>query len=224
MPGPFKIIDISQPVTSRTACFPGDVPFSKRVTVTYKESKVVNLTALTMSPHVGTHADAPIHCYGDLGEGRDTAGDMPLQPFIGPAVVVDLSPITTGISPEHFRETIEKLSDFPHRVLFKTAKLIRYEVFEEHYAFCTVEAVKYLADRGVGLIGIDTPSVDNVGSKALDAHAALIEAKMCWLENLDLTNVETGEYFLVAPPLKFMELEASPVRAILIDSDAGVLR
>lgn len=220
MPGPFKIIDISQPVTSKSACFPGDVPFSKKITVSYEDSNVINLTALTMSPHVGTHADAPIHCYGNLEEGHDTVGEMPLQPFIGPAVVVDLSPLVEAISVEHFRETIEGLPDFPHRVLFKTAKKIRYDVFEENYSYFAVEAVKYLAERGVGLIGIDTPSVDHVGSKSLDAHAALIAAKMCWLENLDLTNVEPGEYFLVAAPLRFMELEASPVRAILIESDA----
>ena len=56
----YRIIDISQPISSRAACFPGDTPFSRQVTVSYQDS-VVNLTAITMSPHVGTHADAPVH-------------------------------------------------------------------------------------------------------------------------------------------------------------------
>lgn len=212
----YQIIDISQPVTSRTACFPGDVPFSKQLTLTYKDSRVVNLTALTMSPHVGTHADAPIHCYGDLSEGRDTAGNMPLEPFVGPAFVLDISPTVDGIHPVRVERKLEQLKEFPKRVLFKTTQKIQLEIFEDAYAHFTVELVQYLAARNVSLIGIDTPSVDHVKSKWLEAHHALMEAKMFWLENLDLTQVEEGEYFLTALPLKLMELEASPVRAVLL--------
>jgi arylformamidase len=73
-----------------------------------------------------------------------------------------------------------------------------------------------MAMRGVRMIGIDTPSVDHIESKNLETHHQLLERDMLWLENLDLTQVSEGEYFLVALPLKFMELEASPVRAILL--------
>jgi arylformamidase len=212
----FEIIDISQPVSSESACFPGDVPFSKQVTVTFRDSRVINLTALTMSPHVGTHTDAPIHCYGELEQGLDTAGKMPLEPFVGPAMVVDLAPATGEIRLEQLTGRLADAS-LPERLLFKTAPAIRYEVFEEEYAYFSVELINFLAQKKVCLVGIDTPSVDSVRSKDLPAHHALIKNGMTWLENLDLTRAHQGEFFLCACPLKLMETEASPVRAILLN-------
>lgn len=216
MLGYTEIIDISQPVSSSSAYFPGDTPFSKEVTLHHAENQVINLTAMTMSPHVGTHADAPIHIHGSMDEGTGTIGQAALEPYIGPAVVVDISPFHDEIMLEHVREKLDAMDTFPGRVLFKTAKSIRYEVFEQGYAFFSVELVDYLAENGVMLMGIDTPSVDHVDSKTLPAHHAMHQAGMAWLENLDLTRVEAGPYVLVALPLKLMELEASPVRAVLL--------
>lgn len=211
-----RIIDISQPVSERSAHFPGDVPFSKKLTLTYEQSKVINLTELTMSPHVGTHTDAPIHCYGDLSAGRDTAGLLPLEPYLGPGVVIDISPTADEIRPQHLETKLAQFRQFPKRVLIKTVSQSKAEVFEPTYSYLSVELVRYLADNGVLLVGVDTPSVDHATSKTLDAHHALIAAKMCWLENLDLTSASEGEYIVVALPLKFMDLEASPVRAVLL--------
>jgi arylformamidase len=108
----------------------------------------------------------------------------------------------------------------PPRILFKTTRQPRYDAFEPPYASFAQDLVDALADRGVGLMGIDTPSVDHVDSKSLDAHHALLSHGMTWLENLDMTGVEMpsnpAEYFLVALPLKMMELDASPVRAVLL--------
>ncbi len=91
-----RIIDISQPVTSTSACFPGDVPFSKQMTLTYADSQIINLTALTMSPHVGTHADAPSHIGGDMDALDAMAGAMPLAPYIGECFVIDAAPFKKG--------------------------------------------------------------------------------------------------------------------------------
>lgn len=210
----FDIIDISLPVNSKTACFPGDTPFSKSTTLTFRDTKIVNLTALTMSPHVGTHADSPIHIYGDMESGDDMVGAMSLKPFIGPCVVLDIAETQKGITPEDVR----KLDNYvkPTRVLFRTLSRIRFDHFEEEYAYFTPQLIDHLADRGIVLAAIDTPSVDHVRSKDLPAHNALHRRNMTWLENVDLTKVDEGEYFLVATPLKFMELEASPVRAVLL--------
>jgi arylformamidase len=92
-----KILDISQPVTEKSACFPGDTPFSRKVTLSYESSNIINLTALTMSPHVGTHADAPVHIKGSLSDvdssnADTTAGAMALQAFLGPVAVIDIAP------------------------------------------------------------------------------------------------------------------------------------
>ncbi len=211
-----KIIDISQPVASTSACFPGDTPFSRTVTLSYRDSGIVNLTALTMSPHVGTHADSPIHIKGDMAEPEGMAADLPLDAFVGPVRVIDLAPFTGPISSEHLSQRLSGDDDLPPRVLFKTCNQIRYHIFEKDYSYLSVELVEKLNEMGVRLIGLDTPSVDHVDSKTLDTHNKLDQFKMVWLENLDLTGVTDGDYFLIALPIKFTELEASPVRAVLL--------
>jgi arylformamidase len=75
--------------------------------------------------------------------------------------------------------------------------------------------VHWLADRGVELIGIDTPSVDVFSAEDLQAHRALLERGLTWIEGLWLGDIEPGRYFLVAPPILLEGAEAAPVRAIL---------
>lgn len=219
-PSQFHCIDISQPINTQTACFPGDIPFSKNITISHADSGagsgIINLTALTMSPHVGTHADAPVHIEGVLSDNTQTAGHLALSPYVGPCVVIDLASTSEMIDDQRALEKLSTFQSLPPRVLFKTATRIRYDVFEPAYAYFSETLVKTLAGKGVVLMGIDTPSVDHIASKTLPAHHQLLENNMSWLENLDLTQVVCGEYFLVALPLKFTELEASPVRAVLL--------
>ncbi|MBY0356759.1 MAG: cyclase family protein [Candidatus Obscuribacterales bacterium] len=209
-----RIIDISQPVSSTTACFPGDTPFSRELTVTYEKSKVINLTAFQMSPHVGTHVDAPAHIKGDMSESKDLIGSLSLAPFIGEALIVDLSPEDGELTWEKVEPHLP--SKLPARVLFKTKKKNRSEIFEDSYSYFSPELIQELHKKSVKLVGIDTPSADHVHSKTLVAHHALDQAEMVWIENLDLSAVEAGVYWLIALPLKFMELEASPIRAVLL--------
>ncbi len=222
-----RVIDISQPVGSTTACFPGDVPFSREVTLTYAESKVINLSSFTMSPHVGTHADAPVHIKGCLKQGEadqcpsgddTTAGVMPLTPFLGRTYVMDLSPLSGPIGGSAILDQLVDLAQEEEikRVLFKTRSTVRHDLFEDDYAYIGADTAEKLGQLGFLLTGLDTPSVDHIHSKDLTTHHLLNRHNLCWLENLDLTMVEEGEYELIALPLKFMELEASPVRAVLL--------
>lgn len=213
----YSLIDISQPVSSKTACFPGDTPFSRKVTLRLEEGATVNLTSFTMSPHVGTHADAPSHIQGRMDDSHGMASGLPLLPYIGPCAVIDLSPLERGITADDFAKAAGRLTPLPPRVVLKTQKNLRFDVWEgSTYAHFTVDLVDELSRRGVIMAGLDTPSVDHVDSKDLQVHHALIKAGFSWLENLDLTSAEEGIYFLSAAPLKLTEVEASPVRAILI--------
>jgi len=75
--------------------------------------------------------------------------------------------------------------------------------------------VDWLADRGVELVGVDTPSVDVFSSKELPAHHALLERGMTWIEGLWLGSAEPGRYLMVALPILLKGADAAPVRAIL---------
>jgi arylformamidase len=210
-----KIIDISRPISSRTAVFPGDTPFSHKIEMAMPDD-ICNLSSFTMSPHLGTHADSPIHVHGKMCGENETAGQMPLDPFIGPALVVDLSPINGPIFLDLLKSVLPDV--VPQRVLFKTAKEIHFDVYGGP-AYIEAEVVEFLAERGVKLLGIDTPSVDRGDSVKLETHQKILQHGMYCLESLDLTGAESRIYFLVALPLKFMELESSPVRAILLASE-----
>jgi arylformamidase len=212
-----EVVDISQSISTRSASFPGDTAFSYQVTMSYSDSKLANVSALTMSPHVGTHADAPNHIEGIIADSPQSIGRLPLKPYIGPVNVVDLSPFHGPISSESIAALLANGGDLQKRILFKTRIQTPFEQFQNDYAFFTPGLIESLADLGVELIGIDTPSVDQVDSQELPVHHKLRERNMYWLENLDLSDVKEDIYCLVAQPLKFVELEASPVRALLLN-------
>jgi arylformamidase len=170
-----------------------------------------------MSPHIGTHIDAPGHIKGDLSDKSELVGSMPLEPLIGEAYVVDLAPCNGAISWTMVENKLSALSSLPSRILFRTQSKIRYEVFEEEYSFFATDLVEELHKRNVKVLGIDAPSADHIRSKTLEAHHELDRYNMIWLENLDLTQVREGRFVLIAFPLKFMELEASPTRAVLLE-------
>ena len=83
------------------------------------------------------------------------------------------------------------------------------------FASFAPETIDWLADRGVRLVGIDSQSVDPADSKALPSHHRLLARRLRVLENLVLDEVEPGDYELIALPLKLIEADASPVRAVL---------
>lgn len=207
-----------------SAVFPGDTPFKRDLVLSFKDSNVINLTALTMSPHIGTHVDAPAHIKGDMSAEKELVGNLPLEPFIGPALVLDLAEKRSGITCGEFDEALSSVAgllqdkNLPERILFKTQKKIRYEIFESQYSYFESDLIASAFERGVRLLGIDAPSADHIDSKKLEAHHELDKRQMSWLENLDLTSVSSGIYFLIALPIKFMELEASPVRAVLLET------
>ena len=79
--------DISVVTGAGTPEWPGDTPFSCGWSARIADGSSVNLTAITSSPHVGTHADAPLH----VKDGAPGAETLPLDAFIGPALVLDVS-------------------------------------------------------------------------------------------------------------------------------------
>ncbi|HXF47067.1 MAG TPA: cyclase family protein, partial [Burkholderiaceae bacterium] len=56
-----RVWDISPAVTPGFPVFPGDTPFSLRWTWRIAPGCPVNVSAITLSPHTGSHADAPLH-------------------------------------------------------------------------------------------------------------------------------------------------------------------
>lgn len=203
-----KLWDISPPVDAHSPVFPGDTPYSQQWAATLSADCPVNVSAITLSPHVGAHADAPLH-YDPHGA---AVGALDLLPFLGRCRVVHA--IDTGplITIAHLQRA---LSDVPERLLVRTYRQLPRQHFDTQLSAFDPKTVQHLADLGVLLIGTDSASIDPADSKALPSHQAIRQRGLRVLENLLLDDVPEGDYELIALPLKLMSADASPVRAVL---------
>lgn len=202
-----RLWDISPPVQPGSPVFPGDAPFELRWGWTLSAVCPVNVSTITMSPHTGAHADAPLH-YGADGA---AVGALDLAPFLGRCRVIHAIGCGPLIEWAHLAHALHGL---PPRVLVRTyAKAPA--AWDPKLAGYAPDTVERLADAGVMLIGIDSASIDPAESKALPSHQAIRRRGLRVLENLVLDEVPEGDYELIALPLKLMTAEASPVRAVL---------
>lgn len=214
---PPKLWDISPPVNPEAPVFPGDTPYSQTWTAQIGPGGPVNVSAITLSPHVGAHADAPLH-YDSQGA---TIGRLPLEPYLGRCRVIHAWGFQ-GPGAKHS----DRLIRWPHlshaidetlppRVLVRTYERAPIDRFDTALAAFAPETIERLADLGVQLVGIDTASIDPASSKTLDSHQAVRRRGLRVLENLVLDEVAEGDYELIALPLKLVTADASPVRAVL---------
>jgi arylformamidase len=201
------LFDISPPISAATPCFPGDTAYQQRWNAQIGPGCPVNVSAVTLSPHLGAHADAPRH----YGVDAPTIGVVDLDPFLGECRVIHAIGKGALITPDHLAHAAAGL---PPRVLVRTCVTAPTEWSPSFSAFAP-ETIAWLAGLGVRLIGIDSQSVDPADSKTLDSHLQLLAHDMRVLENLVLDEVPAGDYELIALPLKLVDADASPVRAVL---------
>ena len=202
-----RIWDISPPVSAASPVFPGDTAYAQQWVARIGAACPVNVSAVTLSPHVGAHADAPLH-YAD---GAPAIGAVDLAPYLGRCRVIHALHCGALVTVEHIAYAAPGL---PPRVLVRTAERAA-TAWQDDFAALAPETVEWLAGQGVRLVGIDTASVDPAASKSLQAHQQLRRFDLRVLENLVLDEVPEGDYELIALPLKWMDADASPVRAIL---------
>jgi arylformamidase len=203
-----RIWDISPPVAPGAPVFPGDTPYQQQWAASIGPGCRVNVSTITLSPHVGAHADAPLH-YDPQGA---TIGALDLTPYLGPCRVIHAIAKGPLIAWAHLAYALAAL---PPRVLVRTYTRMPVDAWDPTLAAFAPETIERLADLGVKLIGIDTASIDPADSKALDSHQVIRRRDLRVLENLVLDDVPEGDYELIALPLKLMAADASPVRAVL---------
>ena len=200
--------DISAPVDAQSPVFPGDTPYRQVWSWTLSDQCPVNVSEVTLSPHVGTHADAPLH-YASHGT---AVGHLSLAPFIGPCRVRHVMRDNGLIAPA---DIADAMAGCPPRLLVRSCRQAKTASWSQQFASFAPETLDVLHQHGIILIGIDTPSIDPADSKSLDSHQRIRHYDMRVLENLVLDDVPEGDYELIALPLKWTSADASPVRAIL---------
>jgi arylformamidase len=204
-----KIYDISRTLSPTLAVWPGDQKFEHSWTMEMAKGSAVNVSAIKLTVHAGTHADAPLHF---LPNGADIT-QLSLERFVGAATVIEIEE-PGCITVEHIHSL-----EFPKtkRVLFKTrGSFLEDDVWEDNFSFLGQKTAEFLGENKIELVGMDTPSVDSMTSKILDSHKTLARYGIVNLENLNLSQVSPGDYQLIALPLKLKGIDASPVRAVLV--------
>jgi arylformamidase len=206
-----KLIDISVPLGKDLPLWPGSSGLRLTRLATIGKGGAHNETHLEINAHVGTHVDAPLH----FVKGGATIGEAPLAVLVGEAMVTHL-PKAKKIT----EEDLEKLlvPKGTKRILFKTANSALWKKgnkFNKEYVGLTTGAARWLAKRGVKLVGIDYLSIATM-SEAKEVHQVLLGAGMHIIESLDLSRAKAGKAELVCLPLRLIGAEAAPARAFLI--------
>lgn len=204
-----ELHDISVAFAPETPVWPGDTPFTCGWAWDMTLGASVNVSKWEMSPHTGTHADAPLHVVPD-GAGAES---LPLAPFIGAATVVDVAHFAGAISLEGLRAAGWRPG--VRRLILRTHRTTASGTFPAFWPSLDPSAAQALCQDGLRLLAVDCPSVDDRESRHLAVHHVVFAGGAQVLENLDLRGVEPGEYELVAFPMKVGRCDAAPVRAFL---------
>lgn len=198
-----RIIDISKLIHEGELGFPTEPRTTFNGVCAISELCPVRVTQIVMSSHAGTHCDAPSHVW----HSGSSVHDLLLDHFIGQCQVVDLSHIDEDITLRH----IDGIT-IHERMIIKL-----HERDSENFTCLSVECIDHLAVRGVRLLGVNTVSVDHFYSKDLPIHKSCFKHGIAIVEKLELTHVKPGGYIFIGLPLKLKDLDASPIRAVLLE-------
>ena len=204
-----RLWDISPPVHAGSPVFPGDAPYRQQWAATLGPGCPVNVSTITLSPHTGAHADAPLHYDADGA----AIGAIDLAPYLGRCRVIHAIGVRPLVLWQHIEHAID--AALPLRVLLRTYERAPVAQWDGELAAYAPDVIERLADLGVLLVGIDTASIDPADSKSLASHQVIRRRGLRVLENLVLDEVPEGDYELIALPLKLTTADASPVRAVL---------
>jgi len=203
-----RLIDITPPVRSGMAVFPGDAVYQSKPSFQIGPECPVNVAEFSVSYHCGAHADAPLH-YDPHGA---TIDELDLDDFVGLARLIDARGEGPLCCPEDIKD---QLPNSPPRILFRLAKRQDPMVWPTGFRSLAPSTLELLVERGVRLVGVDVPSVHPDTFRGLPAHMVARCNNMRILENLELSGVSSGDYELIALPMKLEDLDAAPVRAVL---------
>ena len=202
-------IDISVTISSGMMHWPGDPAVKISATQDMTKGDPDNVSHLSLGSHTGTHMDAPRHFFA-RGKGLDL---MPLQATIGAARVIGIRDKQCITCEELRRYRIQK----GERVLFKTrnSALWKKRVFQKDFVYILQTAAEYLAARKVRTVGVDYLSVGGYGIDGAATHRTLLGAGIWIIEGLDLAGVLPGKYDLICLPLRILNSDGAPARAVV---------
>jgi arylformamidase len=208
------LIDISVGVSPATPVWPGAPQFElSQVRTDLGGGQAKMDSHFSMIPHCGTHIDAPLH----YAVGGAAADAVRLDLLVGPCRVLEHA------GEQHITKDDLVAMGFAaaKRVLIKTrnSSSLRKNELDENYISLLPDAIDHLIASGVQVLGVDGLSIGPYGALSDRNHLAFCGTGGIILELLDLSDVEPGEYHLIAMPIKLVGVEAAPARVALLRSE-----
>lgn len=173
------------------------------------ENSSVYETQLFMNLHTGTHIDAPLHAI----KGADYIENYSLEQFYGESIVLDFSDLDTCITKKDLENYAINPGDF---VILKTQNSL-IDTFKWDFIYLELSGAEYLVDCKIKGVGIDGLGIERA-QEGHPTHKVLLKNNIPILEGLRLKDIKEGRYTLAAFPIKIKDVEASPVRAVLIEA------
>ncbi|MGN6385530.1 MAG: cyclase family protein [Verrucomicrobiota bacterium] len=205
-----KWIDISVTIKPGMAHWPDNPAIKVDRMLDMNKGDVCNVSVLSFGSHTGTHMDAPLHFIKN-GKGLDK---MPLDATIGPARVIEIKDKEAVKVEEIAKQKIKP----GERILFKTRNSTRSwktDEFDKNFVYISKEAAAFLARAKVMTVGIDYLSVGGFFKDGKETHDALLGAGIWVIEGLNLSKVKAGRYELNCLPIKVLNSDGAPARALL---------
>ncbi len=208
-----RIIDLSHDITHQMPVFPADPAVGVLKHHNYQNGYLVN--QVIFGTHTGTHIDVPIHKI----KGGKPVDQVPIERFVGRAYVMDLTDLKPleEITRKHLEPFAGKARGLK-ALIIKTGWADHFggDDFFTSFPGISEEAVGWLVENGISLVGLESPSVNAV--KHAEIHTLLLQNEILIIESLVNVNKIKQEYVeLFAVPLKLKGLDGSPVRAFAVE-------
>jgi kynurenine formamidase len=211
-----KLIDLSHPLEHGQLNFAWDpkisvIPHNTVTSIGY------NITQISLSTHQGTHLDAPFHFYDD----GKTVDQMRLEQFYGPATLIDLAPGSRlapklPITPEMFRPHARKFQRGA-KIIYRTGWSRKFGTpeFFSDFPTLTLDAARWIAERGIGLLGMDTPTPSTDWK---ECHHILLKkgVEIVIVEGLTNLHKLPEQFIFIGFPLNIKGRDGAPIRAVAV--------
>ena len=176
------------------------------------------IASLHLCGNTGTYVDSPHHRYAT---GVDLA-DLPLERVAQvPAVVIDATSAGRAIGPDVFQGV-----ELTGRAVLVRTDFSRHwgtDAYFTGHPFLTADSVDTLVRAGPAFVGIDSLNIDDTADLSRPAHTRLLGAGIPVCEHMTaLAAVPATGGRLHAVPIAWVGGATFPVRAYVIDGDAGL--
>ncbi|MCA0987682.1 cyclase family protein [Guptibacillus algicola] len=201
-----KMYDVSAPIFKGMAVYKDKE--EKQPEINTKTNGHVTESRLSLDVHTGTHVDAPLHMMNDGA----TFETIDQEDLVGTVKVIDVTNVKGAITKADIESEDIQSGDF---VLFKSQNSFE-ETFNFEFVFVGEDAARHLAECGIRGVGVDGLGIER-SQPDHPTHRSLFEKNVIIMEGLRLKDVDAGQYFMVAAPLKLQGTDASPARVLLFE-------